>query len=117
MDRLALALTAEGADDHSAPPHVMRVAMAARRAAVRKAMKLIGVADIWLIHTAPKPADLAMYRAARAEVITIDPGMDVCLERASELRPYAAEVISQWYSGSLHRTKSHWSDDDETDEA
>jgi len=105
LDRIALALTVEGIPDHSAPEHVMQVAISARSGAIRRALRLGKVADVWIIHTAPKPQDMAAYRAVGATVLTIDPGMSVCLDRAAKLRPYAAAVIEQWYSGTLHRTR------------
>lgn len=117
LDRIALALTVEGIADHSAPEHVMQVAISARRGAVRRALKLSKSVDVWIIHTAPKPQDLAAYRVVGAVVVTIDPGIEVCHERAARLRPYAATVIDQWYSGILHRTRRIVLDDSDDDPA
>lgn len=101
-DRLALALSAEGTPDHGYPPYIRHVAIGARAAAVTRALHLVPEIKVWIIHTAPPRADLLKYRQCGARIVTIDPGMEVCLERAARLRPYAVPIIRRWYAGTLH---------------
>lgn len=101
LDRIALALSVEGTPDHGYPPHVVNVAIKAREAAVNRALQLSYNTKVWVIHTAPNPRQLGTYRAMRAEVVLVDPGMSVCMERATRLRPYAIPVIRRFYEGTL----------------
>jgi hypothetical protein len=118
LERLSSALSIGVEDGHLVPEYIAHIAIGARNGAVRRAVRLRESAkgvDVWIIHTAPKPADLAAYRIWKAEVVVIDPGKDVCLERASRLRPHTAQVIEDWYSGKLHRPRPMVLKDDEGD--
>lgn len=96
LDRLALALSA-GTDDHAYPEHVRHVAIGARRGAIGRAL-LVTEAAVWIIDTDPDYRAEAEYRQAGVTLVTVDPGEDVCLARAAELRPQMAGVIRAWYS-------------------
>jgi hypothetical protein len=101
-DRLALALSVDGTPDHGYPPYIRHIAIGARAAAVVRACHLVPEIAVWIIHTAPQRIDLINYRQRGARIVTIDPGMEICLARAAELRPYATPIIRRWYEGSLH---------------
>lgn len=98
-DRLALALTAgQDPDSHEHPKTVKAVTKAARQAAIDKALTLAHECDVYLIHSTPSEALLNRYRLAGAQVITIDPGIDVVLERAKAERPWWMQgAIKRWY--------------------
>lgn len=88
------------------------VAFAARAAAVRKCIEGAQEFDSWIIHTSPTPAQMDAYRAARAELITVDPGINECLARCErDGRPEGtAARIRAWYEhnkkdGSKMETK------------
>ena len=118
LERLSSALCVGAEDGHLVPDYIAHIAIGARNGAVRRAARLRESAQgvgVWIIHTAPKATDLATYRLWKAEVVVIDPGKDVCLERASRLRPHVAQVIEDWYSGKLHRPRPMVLRDDDSD--
>ncbi len=98
-DRLALALSADqDPDGHDHPKTVKAVTKAARQAAIDKAITLAHECDVYLIHCTPSAQLLHRYKMAGAEVITIDPGIDVVLERAKAERPWWIQgAIKHWY--------------------
>lgn len=96
FDKLATAFGSTG--HHDTPLSMRRVVQAARHAAIHQI--LMGrVENAWVIDTDPTRMMQAQYRRAGANIIRIDPGMDVCLERAAEdNRPdWTAEQIRRWY--------------------
>lgn len=96
-DRIAQALNA-GAE-HGAEGLVFEASLKARLAAIAEALKHPD-AESYIIDSSPDEERLAEYADAKAEVVTLDPGMDVCLERAErDGRPDGtAERIRRWYS-------------------
>ncbi|WP_306357443.1 MULTISPECIES: hypothetical protein [unclassified Nocardia] len=97
FDRLACALSPRTEDGHDHPPTVTAVTKAARQAAIDRAFALTGC-DVYLIHSTPSPALLARYRARGAEVVVIDPGREVVMERVKRERPWRMQqVVKQWY--------------------
>nr|WP_280371139.1 AAA family ATPase [Nocardia wallacei] len=113
-DALAVALAGgRDPDSHDHPKTVKTVTKAARRAAIDKAITLAHECDVYLIHSTPSAALLERYQAAGAEIITIDPGIDVVLGRAKLERPWWMQgAIKRWYeqqSGAepvAHRPKA-----------
>jgi hypothetical protein len=116
LDPLSRALTIGAEDGHFVPEYIGHIAVGARNGAVKRALRLReqrdGV-DVYIVHTAPKPADLAIYRSFRCNIVNLDPGKEVCLERAGRLRPHIIQVIEDWYSGKLHRPRPIVFRDDE----
>lgn len=99
-DLLANALSAprEGDSKHEHAKGVKAVTKAARQAAIDKAITLRDI-DVYLIHSTPSAQLLAKYRSYGARIVTVDPGMDVVMERAKRLRPYWMQpVIKKWYA-------------------
>lgn len=71
-------------------------AKAAWSALVKSA--LAGMAgDVWVIDSAPPPWRLRQYEAAGADVMLVDPGLEVCLERAEERGPTAVAAVRSWF--------------------
>lgn len=72
-DRLAVALTGEGADGHDHSPAVKAVTAKARGAAIGEALTHADRADVYIIHSSPGAATLARYRRLNAEIVIVDP--------------------------------------------
>lgn len=96
FDVLATALGSQSR--HDAPKAIADVTFAAREAAIDKVVDDVE-ADAWIIHTQPQKEWIAEYRAAGAEFVEVDPGLDECLKRAEgDDRPEGtADVIRDWY--------------------
>lgn len=104
MDRIALALTTDDTKNHAYSQAVRYIAMEARKAAVKEA--LYQCADrrgptAWIIHTDPSPDERSQYRLRNAQIVEINPGKEVCLERAKERpevnQPIAKKVINDYF--------------------
>ena len=54
-------------------------------------------ADAWIIHTKPSRTQMEEYKRIGADVVVLDPGIEVCKQRA-ETRPAGTiEAIEKWY--------------------
>ncbi|MEX0158212.1 MULTISPECIES: HNH endonuclease [unclassified Microbacterium] len=100
MDRIARSLMPLDPDNsHDYPEHVRHVAIAARKAAIRRATRLRERVTVWLIHAIPEPKDLAEYRAFGWRIETIDPGRAIVEQRARTMRPAAMmHHVERWYA-------------------
>lgn len=109
-DELAAALTPISDRAKDWPAHVAAVARTARQAAIDAALKQAREHDVYIIHTQPNPTALQRYRAAGAEIITIDPGRDTVLARCKQQRPWqVTQAAKRWYDsdpGSKHAAES-----------
>jgi HK97 family phage prohead protease len=97
FDSLAVSFGAKR--NHDASADIKTVTFAARDAAIQAI--LAGVkSDAWIIHTQPTKAQSDAYELAGAEIVRLDPGIDVVLERAAaDDRPeWTAEAIANWYA-------------------
>lgn len=98
-DRLAQALTVPGADTHDHGKTVRSVAHRARIAAISAALRYVHRVDVYIIHTKPRPEAMAKYATYQAQVITINPGQDVVMQRVAQQRtPEAQAAAQQWYA-------------------
>jgi hypothetical protein len=98
LDLLARALGV-GVDDHNYPHHVRHVAIGARTEAIHRATRLREDITVWLIHAMPTAEQVAEYTTAGHELVLIDPGPDVVLERCTRLRPREAlDIARHWYA-------------------
>jgi predicted kinase len=103
MDKIALALMVDG-DDHDYGDDIKAIALSARQAAYRKALQYCQdrTKTFWIIHTEPKPSDVALYRIYSAEFIVCDPGLDECLKRVksrpASRRMLSEKAIREWYA-------------------
>ncbi|MFI9344936.1 hypothetical protein ACIG0D_27275 [Streptomyces sp. NPDC052773] len=99
LDRITQALMGPGAPAWSQHPIAMKVAHRARYAAIDEAVKHIGEVDVYLIHTMPSPKWLARYRRHGAEVVAVDPGKDIVMQRIKDMRaPGLQAVATRWYA-------------------
>ena len=97
-DLIAQALGA--VNSHAAEGLIKQAAFDAREGAIKTAVSNPD-ADSWIIHTSPSKEHLKMYEEVGAEVVELDPGKEICLERAlSDNRPQQTlDGIEKWYSG------------------
>lgn len=95
FDRLAQSLGSM--TPHDVSGDIAQVAHAARFSAIARALNV--EASAWIIETSPAPERVDLYAAAGAEFVLLDPGEQVCLDRAVEDgRPdTTADVIRAWY--------------------
>ena len=72
----------------------------AREGAISSALQYAD-SDSWIIDTSPSEEHIKRYKNAGAEFIQLDPGYDVCMERAkADGRPQQTiDGIEKWYSG------------------
>lgn len=97
-DKIAEALGSR--TSHAAEGHIRQAAFEAREGAIKTALKMPD-AETWVIHTTPNEEHMKSYEEAEAEIIELDPGYDVCIERAKrDGRPQQTfDGIEKWYSG------------------
>ncbi|WP_171117801.1 MULTISPECIES: hypothetical protein [unclassified Streptomyces] len=99
LDRITQALMGPGAPAWSQHPVAMRVAHRARYAAIDEAVKHLDEVDVYLIHTMPSPKWLARYRRHGAEIVAVDPGRDIVMQRIQDMRaPGLQAVATRWYA-------------------
>lgn len=104
LDRLALALAGPGAPSWQHDPTLLKVAHRARFAAIDEAVKHRDTVDVYLIHTMPSPKALARYKRLDAEVVTVDPGQDIVMQRVRDMRdPAMTAVATRWYRQHARR--------------
>lgn len=94
------------ANSHTAEGLIREAAFGAREGAIEAALKDAD-SDSWIIHTSPSEEHRKRYEEAGAEFIALDPGYDVCMERAKQdCRPQQTiDGIEKWYSGKKGRRK------------
>jgi hypothetical protein len=98
LDALAQALTPQ-ADTHTHPTAVLRCAQRARASAIDEALRHSRDTDVYVIHTLPKAETLQRYREHDAQVITVDPGRDVVMQRIAEQRHRSTRAVAaRWYA-------------------
>lgn len=92
---------------HGASGIYLRTAQAMRRAAIDEILRHHYSA--WIIHTQPSRDDIIRYETCGAIVHTLDPGMDVCLQRArDDNRPDGtAKAIVDWYDKAGNELLDH----------
>ncbi|WP_198387718.1 AAA family ATPase [Rhodococcus pyridinivorans] len=99
FDALANVLTPAALDSHKHTAEVKAVARAARQAAIDAAVVYADDVDVYVIHSTPSAKLMEHYRGLGAEVVTVDPGPDVVMDRISRERPWQmAQAAKKWYS-------------------
>lgn len=102
-DALASVLTVD-CDPHDPPNHIKQVVKAARRAAIDVAIQHSQTVDVYVIHSMPSANLVNHYLAHDAQIVTIDPGQDVVLQRVKRMRPRQMIVAAQqWYETRRER--------------
>ena len=102
-DLIAQALGAE--NSHQAEGIIKQAAFDAREGAIKTALADKD-AESWIIHTSPSEDHMKVYEEAGADFVRLDPGYDVCMERAhADERPQQTiDGIEKWYTGKKGRT-------------
>lgn len=97
FDRLVEA--AGGTPHQQGQDDIRRVAEAMRKAGQGRGFADDISADVWAIHTRPSNGALADMAERGIRIICLDPGKDICLERAEkEARSKSSiEAINAWY--------------------
>ena len=105
-DLIAQALGA--VNSHAAEGAVKQAAFDAREGAIRAALRYRD-AESWIIHTTPSEEHMKLYEDAGADVVELDPGYDVCMERAKrDGRPQQTiDGIEKYYSRQKGRSMEH----------
>lgn len=104
LDRITQALTGPGAPQWNHDPIASKVALRARYAAIDEAVRHLDQVDVYLIHTMPSRKWLARYERHGAEVITVDPGREVVMQRVRDMRsPGLLAVATRWYQQHAQR--------------
>lgn len=99
LDRITRALSGPGAPAWNQDPIQLRVAHRARYAAMDEAFTLRDKTDVYLIHTMPSSKARARYKRLDAQIITVDPGRDVVMQRIQAMRdPAMKRVAARWYN-------------------
>ncbi|MFE9381389.1 AAA family ATPase [Streptomyces sp. NPDC006855] len=98
LDRITTALSGPGAPQWNQDETLRKVALRARFAAIDEAVKHRETTDVYLIHTMPSPKALARYQRLAAEVVAVDPGRDVVMQRIRDMRADGmVAVATRWY--------------------
>ncbi|MEU0667177.1 AAA family ATPase [Streptomyces lavendulocolor] len=99
LDRIALALAGPGAPQWQHDETLLKVAHRARFAALDEAIKHRDTVDVYLIHTMPSAKARARYRRLDAQIVTVDPGRDIVMQRVADMRdPAMTAVATRWYN-------------------
>ena len=93
-DLIALALGSDA--PHQSTGDIRRCAFVARSAVIDEVLSGVDH-DAWIIHTSPKSEDIERYKEFGAEFVNLDPGMDVCIDRAKDRPDGTVDLIRQWY--------------------
>lgn len=104
-DLIAQALGAE--NPHAAEGVIKTAAFDAREGAINAALK--GDGDSWIIHTTPSEEHIKRYMEAGAEFVELDPGKEVCIERAKQdNRPQQTyDGIENYYNRQKGKNMEH----------
>lgn len=114
LDAMAEALGYPGShvDWGEETPHPARVAaMIARASLVKAALTGKIVGEVWLTDAVVSAVAQARYAAVDSDLVSLDPGLDVCRERAARdhRSPATLNQIERWYSADeVGQTSEEW---------
>ncbi len=98
LDHIANLIAGNPLDGHDHDGVAVAIARAGRRAMIEAAFTHCHDVDVWLIHTAPKPDQLAEYQRYGATIHEINPGKDVVMQRCkAERPPESLKVAARWF--------------------
>ncbi|KAA6211767.1 hypothetical protein [Streptomyces filamentosus] len=98
LDLITRALTGPGAPGWNHERIAQRVAQRARYAAIDEALQHLDQVDVYLIHTLPSTKWMARYRRLEAQVVAVDPGEQIVMQRIDAMRsPEMKAVATKWY--------------------
>jgi len=98
IDHDAISVAIGSKTTHNAVGSIRKVALVMRWRAVDEILR--GIEDkAWIIHTKPSETVVNRYREAGATFTVLDPGKDICLQRAKETErgPLCEQIITEWY--------------------
>ena len=102
VEKLSKALTPNCDDGHFVSPEIKSVAIAARTAAVKRAVAIYQANkdfNVWVIQTSPSQEEIDAYKFLKANIVFLNPGKEVCVTRAKEQRkPEVLDVIDKWFT-------------------
>lgn len=109
IDYDLIALTLGAVESHAAEGIIKQAAFDARASAIGEALN-DPAAESWIIHTTPSEEIMKKYEDRGAEVIELDPGYDVCMERAKrDGRPQQTlDGIEKYYAGRKGGNMKHY---------
>jgi hypothetical protein len=98
LDRIALAITAEGTPHHDYPQHIRKGAVLVRKQAVAVAVMSSRDHDSYVIHSKPPKAARAVYKRNGATFVHLSAPLTVLMERARAERPaWVIGAIGAWF--------------------
>jgi hypothetical protein len=98
LDVIASALSGANLNAHDHPRHVRSVAVAATSAAIERALRFGRTPiRVWVIQCSPSETQRRGYRRAGARIMCLNPGLEVCLDRAASRPPHTRALILDWY--------------------
>lgn len=99
FDKLANTLSFANSSTHEHPPHIHHVTRIARKAAIDAAVRFRNLIDVYVIHSHPSEKMMRQYKMLDAQVVTIDPGENIVMERIRKERPAInpVEIAERWY--------------------
>ena len=108
-DKIAMALGSESS--HNSDGSIRSMALMLRFSAVQKIINGID-SDSWVIHTNPSAGLVKQYIDSSAVFSVIDPGKDICIERAKQDgRPEGTlDAIDNWYDNKPDLTGANIKD-------
>lgn len=99
LDRITLALAGPGAPQWTQDATLVKVAQRARFAAIDEALKHRDQVDVYLIHTMPSAKAEARYLRLGGQIVVVDPGRDVVMQRVRDMRQDGmVAVVTRWYN-------------------
>jgi adenylate kinase family enzyme len=83
--------------EHSSSGSIRTVALAARKEAIKRILNGIDN-HAFIIHTNPNDEAINSYIEANANFVLINPGKEICLQRAESRPEGTKEAIEKWFN-------------------
>ena len=100
-DRIAEAIGS--GTEHNASGECWDAALKLRESLIEYAKSSSG--ESWIIHTKPNKRQIEEYKRIGADIVVLDPGIDVCKKRAETRPEGTVREIEKWY-GCEEKTTS-----------
>ena len=107
LDKIAESFTYNEESGHMQSAAIRSVAIAARTGAVKRAIAIHQSKpelQIWIVNADPSNEDLEAYKFLKANIVTLNPGKEVCLERIKGKRPDSfTQLVDAWFAKWSHQ--------------
>jgi|Laugrespbdmm15sd_2_1035082.scaffolds.fasta_scaffold19305_2 hypothetical protein len=107
LDKMAESFTYNEESGHMQSAEIRSVAIAARTSAVKRAIAIHHSKpdlQIWIVNADPSKEDIEAYRLLKAQIVTLNPGKDVCLQRIKGTRPDSfVQLVDAWFAKWSHQ--------------